>query len=142
MGTMKLLKNLVICLTIGLWIFSFFSCSSKTNQDPSVEEEVSVPVQKKILNSQRTQGGKNAINVIEEQQGNKRTLRIIVQRGDLNSNLVHPIESPNFVIAIPLQDATSKQFAEQTVVFEQQLKKDVDKFLGRYLATERFNVSI
>ena len=98
--------------------------------------------QKKILYSQRTQGGKNAINVIEEQEGHKRTLRIIVQRGDLNSNLVHPIDSPNFVIAIPLQDATSKQFAEQTVLFEQQLKKDVDAVLGRYLAPERFNVSL
>ena len=69
-------------------------------------------------------------------------MRIIVQRGDLNSNLVHPIDSPNFVIAIPLQDATSKQFAEQTVLFEQQLKKDVDSVLGRYLAPERFNVSL
>ncbi len=97
MGTVKLLKHLIFSLTIGLWLFSFHSCSSKTNQDPSVEkeEEVSVPVQKKILYSQRTQGGKNAINVIEEQQANKRTLRIIVQRGDLNSNLLHPIESPN-----------------------------------------------
>ena len=143
-GNMNRLKNILVFLSSSLLVLSLYSCSSKSDQDPQVDEGVqpSVPVQKKILYSQRTQGGKNAINVIEEQQGHKRTLRIIVQRGDLNSNLVHPIDSPNFVIAIPLQDATSKQFAEQTVLFEQQLKKDVDAVLGRYLAPERFNVSL
>ena len=42
------------------------------------------------------------------QRGNKRLLRIVLQRGDLQSNLIHPIDSPNFVIAVPLQDATPK----------------------------------
>ncbi len=143
-GNMNRLKNILVFLSSSFLVLSLYSCSSKSDQELQVDEGVqpSVPVQKKILYSQRTQGGKNAINVIEEQQGHKRTLRIIVQRGDLNSNLVHPIDSPNFVIAIPLQDATSKQFAEQTVLFEQQLKKDVDAVLGRYLAPERFNVSL
>ena len=142
-GGMKRYIHFLFYLSTGLLIFSLFSCSSKTEHEPPTEEEqTSTPVQKKILYSQRTQGGKNAINVIEEKQGHKRSLRIIVQRGDLNSNLVHPIDSPNFVIAIPLQDATSKQFAEQTVIFEQQLKKDVGEILGRYLAPERFNVSL
>ena len=136
-----------------LLVLGTAGCSSSESPEPEPEPEPEpkpeviqkirkIPVQKKVLYSQRSNEGRNAINVIEEQTGNRRALRIIVQRGDLSSNLVHPIDSPNFVISIPLQDATSKQFAEQTITFEQQLKRNVDELLSRYLASERFNVSL
>ena len=89
-----------------------------------------------------TGGGKNQVAVIEETQGNKRLLRVVLQRGDLQSNLIHPIDSPNFVIAVPLQDATSKGLTLRTAAFEQSLKLDVDQLLSRYLSQERFNVSV
>ena len=116
-------------------------CGDKQAEPPQ-EEEASKPVVKKLLFTQRTQGGKNSINVIEETEGYKRTLRIVLQRGDLSSNLIHPIDSPNFVIAVPLQDATSKQFSLQTAVYELRLKEHIDQLLARYLAPERYNVSV
>ena len=116
-------------------------CGDKQAEPPQ-EEEASKPVVKKLLFTQRTQGGKNSINVIEETEGYKRTLRIVLQRGDLSSNLIHPIDSPNFVIAVPLQDATSKQFSLQTVAYELRLKEHIDQLLARYLAPERYNVSV
>ena len=106
---------------------------------PVVEE---LPVKKKVLFNQQTGGGKNSVAVIEETQGNKRLLRIVLQRGDLKSNLIHPIDSPNFVIAVPLQDATSKNLTLKTAAFEQSLKLNIDKLLARYLSPERFNVSV
>ena len=133
----------------GLLLSGFLTgCVPATVEEPEavVEEAVEAapkqPVQKKVLFNQRTEGGKNEINVIEEMEGNKRSLRIVVQRGDLNSNLVHPIDSPNFVITLPLQDSTSKQFTRQTALFEENLKTDIDRLLSRYLAPERFNVSV
>jgi len=116
-------------------------CGDKQAEPPQ-EEEASKPVVKKLLFTQRTQGGKNSINVIEETEGYKRTLRIVLQRGDLSSNLIHPIDSPNFVIAVPLQDATSKQFSLQTAAYELRLKAHIDQLLARYLAPERYNVSV
>ena len=107
--------------------------------DPTVEE---LPVKKKVLFNQQTGGGKNSVAVIEETQGNKRLLRIVLQRGDLKSNLIHPIDSPNFVIAVPLQDATSKNLTLKTAAFEQSLKLNIDKLMARYLSPERFNVSV
>ena len=69
-GGMKRFIHFLFYLSTGLLVFSLFSCSTKTEQEPSTkEEQTSTPVQKKILYSQRTQGGKNAINVIEEKQG-------------------------------------------------------------------------
>ena len=106
---------------------------------PVVEE---LPVKKKVLFNQQTGGGKNSVAVIEETQGNKRLLRIVLQRGDLKSNLIHPIDSPNFVIAVPLQDATSKNLTLKTAAFEQSLKLNIDKLMARYLSPERFNVSV
>ena len=107
--------------------------------EPSIEE---LPVKKKVLFNQQTGGGKNSVAVIEETQGNKRLLRIVLQRGDLKSNLIHPIDSPNFVIAVPLQDATSKNLTLKTAAFEQSLKLNIDQLLARYLSPERFNVSV
>ena len=143
-------RNQILWLA-ALLVLGTAGCSSSDSPEPQPEPELEpevtqkvrkIPVQKKVLYSQRSNEGKNAINVIEEQSGNRRALRIIVQRGDLSSNLVHPIDSPNFIISIPLQDATTKQFAEQTIQFEQQLKRNVDELLTRYLAPERFNVSL
>ena len=99
-------------------------------------------VMKKVLFTQQPSGGKHHVSVIEETQGNKRILRIVLQRGDLQSNLIHPIDSPNFVIAVPLQDATSKGLTLKTAAFEQSLKIDIDQLLTRYLSPERFNVSV
>ena len=107
--------------------------------EPAIEE---LPVKKKVLFNQQTGGGKNSVAVIEETQGNKRLLRIVLQRGDLKSNLIHPIDSPNFVIAVPLQDATSKNLTLKTAAFEQSLKLNIDKLMARYLSPERFNVSV
>jgi len=107
--------------------------------EPAIEE---LPVKKKVLFNQQTGGGKNSVAVIEETQGNKRLLRIVLQRGDLKSNLIHPIDSPNFVIAVPLQDATSKNLTLKTAAFEQSLKLNIDQLLARYLSPERFNVSV
>ena len=117
-------------------------CGEKQAEPPPQEEEKSSPVVQKLLFTQRTQGGKNSINVIEETEGYKRTLRIVLQRGDLSSNLIHPIDSPNFVIVVPLQDATSKQFSLQTVAYELRLKEHIDQLLARYLSPERYNVSV
>ncbi len=101
-----------------------------TTEDP-VEPVSELPVKKKVLFNQRTDGGKNSVTVIEEVQGNNIILRVVLQRGDLQSNLIHPIDSPNFVIAVPLQDATSKRLSLKTAAFEQSLKLDIDQLLSR-----------
>ncbi len=119
-------------------MFVLSSCTTEETVEPAAE----LPVKKKVLFNQRTDGGKNSVTVIEETQGNKRILRIVLQRGDLQSNLIHPIDSPNFVIAVPLQDATSKRLSLKTAAFEQSLKLDLDQLLSRYLSPERFNVSV
>ncbi|MEC8940578.1 MAG: hypothetical protein VYC92_06620 [SAR324 cluster bacterium] len=119
-----------------------FVLSSCTTTEETVEPVAELPVKKKVLFNQRTDGGKNSVTVIEETQGNKRILRIVLQRGGLQSNLIHPIDSPNFVIAVPLQDATSKRLSLKTAAFEQSLKLDLDQLLSRYLSPERFNVSV
>ena len=124
---------------------SFFlmaTLSGCTTTEETVEPVAELPVKKKVLFNQRTDGGKNSVTVIEETQGNKRILRVVLQRGDLQSNLIHPIDSPNFVIAVPLQDATSKRLSLKTAAFEQSLKLDIDQLLSRYLSPERFNVSV
>jgi len=128
-------------LTFFVSIFFVFVLSSCTTEE-TVEPAAELPVKKKVLFNQRTDGGKNSVTVIEETQGNKRILRIVLQRGDLQSNLIHPIDSPNFVIAVPLQDATSKRLSLKTAAFEQSLKLDLDQLLSRYLSPERFNVSV
>lgn len=126
---------------IGLMLLSALSACTPTEEslEPAVED---LPVKKKVLFNQQTDGGKNSVAVIEETQGNKRLLRIVLQRGDLKSNLIHPIDSPNFVIAVPLQDATSKNLTLKTAAFEQSLKLNIDQLLARYLSPERFNVSV
>ena len=128
-------------LTFFVSIFFVFVLSSCTTEE-TVEPVAELPVKKKVLFNQRTDGGNNSVTVIEETQGNKRILRIVLQRGDLQSNLIHPIDSPNFVIAVPLQDATSKRLSLKTAAFEQSLKLDLDQLLSRYLSPERFNVSV
>ena len=143
---MKLFYNfslirLFFKLTFFVSIFFVFVLSSCTTEE-TVEPVAELPVKKKVLFNQRTDGGKNSVTVIEETQGNKRILRIVLQRGDLQSNLIHPIDSPNFVIAVPLQDATSKRLSLKTAAFEQSLKLDLDQLLSRYLSPERFNVSV
>ncbi|MDP7045547.1 MAG: hypothetical protein QGF14_00295 [SAR324 cluster bacterium] len=129
-------------LTFSVSIFFVFVLSSCTTTEETVEPVAELPVKKKVLFNQRTDGGKNSVTVIEETQGNKRILRIVLQRGGLQSNLIHPIDSPNFVIAVPLQDATSKRLSLKTAAFEQSLKLDLDQLLSRYLSPERFNVSV
>ncbi|HBR60326.1 MAG TPA: hypothetical protein DEA86_07765, partial [Deltaproteobacteria bacterium] len=143
---MKLFYNfslirLFFKLTFFVSIFFVFVLSSCTTEE-TVEPVAELPVKKKVLFNQRTDGGNNSVTVIEETQGNKRILRIVLQRGDLQSNLIHPIDSPNFVIAVPLQDATSKRLSLKTAAFEQSLKLDLDQLLSRYLSPERFNVSV
>ena len=144
---MKLLYNfslirLFFKLTFVVSIFFVFALSGCTTTEETVEPVAELPVKKKVLFNQRTDGGKNSVTVIEETQGNKRILRVVLQRGDLQSNLIHPIDSPNFVIAVPLQDATSKRLSLKTAAFEQSLKLDLDQLLSRYLSPERFNVSV
>ena len=129
-------------LTFFVSIFFVFVLCSCTTTEETVEPVAELPVKKKVLFNQKTDGGKNSVTVIEETQGNKRILRIVLQRGDLQSNLIHPIDSPNFVIAVPLQDATSKRLSLKTAAFEQSLKLDLDQLLSRYLSPERFNVSV
>lgn len=144
---MKLLYNfslirLFFKLTFVVSTFFVFALSGCTTTEETVEPVAELPVKKKVLFNQRTDGGKNSVTVIEETQGNKRILRVVLQRGDLQSNLIHPIDSPNFVIAVPLQDATSKRLSLKTAAFEQSLKLDLDQLLSRYLSPERFNVSV
>jgi len=127
------------CLA-GLFLLTVLNGCTITEE--SVEPGVELPVKKKVLFNQSTKGGTNSVTVIEETQGNKRTLRVVLQRGDLKSNLIHPIDSPNFVIAVPLQDTTSKLLSLRTASFEQSLKINVDQLLSRYLSPERFNVSV
>tara|TARA_Y100001970_G_C14233037_1_gene859907 strand:+ start:1412 stop:2707 length:1296 start_codon:yes stop_codon:yes gene_type:complete len=133
---MKDLLKFIFCFLI---LFSLKNC---TTTEEAVEPVEELPVKKKVLFNQKTGGGKNQVAVIEETQGNKRLLRVVLQRGDLQSNLIHPIDSPNFVIAVPLQDATSKGLTLRTAAFEQSLKLDIDQLLSRYLSQERFNVSV
>ncbi len=134
----RLLTHLTFVVSI-LFVFLLSSCATT---EESVGIVAELPVKKKVLFNQRTDGGKNSVTVIEETQGNKRILRIVLQRGGLQSNLIHPIDSPNFVIAVPLQDATSKRLSLKTAAFEQSLKLDLDQLLSRYLSPERFNVSV
>ena len=123
-----------------MFLSALSACTpTEESLEPEIEE---LPVKKKVLFNQQTGGGKNSVAVIEETQGNKRLLRIVLQRGDLKSNLIHPIDSPNFVIAVPLQDATSKNLTLKTAAFEQSLKLNIDQLLARYLSPERFNVSV
>ena len=126
---------------VGLLLLGGLGGCTASTED-SIEPVEELPVKKKVLFNQKTSGGKNHVSVIEETQGNKRLLRIVLQRGDLQSNLIHPIDSPNFVIAVPLQDATSKGLTLKTAAFEQSLKINVDQLLSRYLSPERFNVSV
>jgi len=126
---------------VGLLLLGGLGGCSTSTED-SIEPVEELPVKKKVLFNQKTSGGKNHVSVIEETQGNKRLLRIVLQRGDLQSNLIHPIDSPNFVIAVPLQDATSKGLTLKTAAFEQSLKIGIDQLLARYLSPERFNVSV
>ena len=123
-----------------MFLSALSGCTPTEESVGRVVEEL--PVKKKVLFNQQTGGGKNSVAVIEETQGNKRLLRIVLQRGDLKSNLIHPIDSPNFVIAVPLQDATSKNLTLKTAAFEQSLKLNIDKLMARYLSPERFNVSV
>ena len=133
--------SFLLIFIVGLLLLgSLGGCSTST--EDSIEPLEELPVKKKVLFNQKTGGGKNHVSVIEETQGNKRLLRIVLQRGDLQSNLIHPIDSPNFVIAVPLQDATSKGLTLKTAAFEQSLKIDIDQLLTRYLSPERFNVSV
>ena len=129
-------------LTFRVSLCAVLALSGCTTTEESVEPVAELPVKKKVLFNQKIEGGKNSVTVIEETQGNKRILRIVLQRGDLQSNLIHPIDSPNFVIAVPLQDATSKRLSLKTAAFEQSLKIDIDQLLSRYLSPERFNVSV
>ncbi len=129
-------------LTFRVSLCAVLALSGCTTTEESVEPVAELPVKKKVLFNQKTEGGKNSVTVIEETQGNKRILRIVLQRGELQSNLIHPIDSPNFVIAVPLQDATSKRLSLKTAAFEQSLKIDIDQLLSRYLSPERFNVSV
>ncbi len=129
-------------LTFRVSLCAVLVLSGCTTTEESVEPVAELPVKKKVLFNQKTEGGKNSVTVIEETQGNKRILRIVLQRGELQSNLIHPIDSPNFVIAVPLQDATSKRLSLKTAAFEQSLKIDIDQLLSRYLSPERFNVSV
>lgn len=129
-------------LTFLISLCAVLALSGCTTTEESVEPVAELPVKKKVLFNQKTEGGKNSVTVIEETQGNKRILRIVLQRGELQSNLIHPIDSPNFVIAVPLQDATSKRLSLKTAAFEQSLKIDIDQLLSRYLSPERFNVSV
>ncbi|MEE2598854.1 MAG: hypothetical protein VYD83_00330, partial [SAR324 cluster bacterium] len=129
-------------LTFRVSLSAVLALSGCTTTEESVEPVAELPVKKKVLFKQKTEGGKNSVTVIEETQGNKRILRIVLQRGELQSNLIHPIDSPNFVIAVPLQDATSKRLSLKTAAFEQSLKIDIDQLLSRYLSPERFNVSV
>ena len=135
--SLSFLPIFIACL---LLLLGLSGCTAST--EDSVEPVAELPVKKKVLFNQKTSGGKNHVSVIEETQGNKRLLRIVLQRGDLQSDLVHPIDSPNFVIAVPLQDATSKGLTLKTAAFEQSLKIDIDQLLARYLSPERFNVSV
>jgi len=85
---------------VGLLLLGGLGGCGTTTED-SIEPVEELPVKKKVLFNQKTRGGKNHVSVIEETQGNKRLLRIILQRCDLQSYLIHPIDSPNFVIAVP-----------------------------------------
>ena len=136
------IMSLFYKLTFRVSLCAVLALSGCTTTEESVEPVAELPVKKKVLFNQKTEGGKNSVTVIEETQGNKRILRIVLQRGELQSNLIHPIDSPNFVIAVPLQDATSKRLSLKTAAFEQSLKIDIDQLLSRYLSPERFNVSV
>ena len=136
------LKHLFFQNILFVCFFLVAALSGCTTTEDPVEPVSELPVKKKVLFNQRTDGGKNSVTVIEEAQGNNIILRVVLQRGDLQSNLIHPIDSPNFVIAVPLQDATSKRLSLKTAAFEQSLKLDIDQLLSRYLSPERFNVSV
>ena len=141
----KYCKISIICsfMLILLFVFLFFiTIGGCTATEETVEAEPEIPIKRKVLFNQEIDGGKNSVSVIEETQGNKRILRVLLQRGDLKSNLIHPIDSPNFVIAVPLQDATSKILTLKTAAFELSLKLNIDQLLSRYLSPERFNVSV
>ncbi len=134
-----------ICSFMSILFFGilfFITIGGCTATEETVETEPEIPIKKKVLFNQEIDGGKNSVSVIEETQGNKRILRVLLQRGDLKSNLIHPIDSPNFVIAVPLQDATSKILTLRTAAFELSLKLNIDQLLSRYLSPERFNVSV
>ena len=137
------LSNICSYMSILLFgILFFITIGGCTTTEETVEAEPEIPIKKKGLFRQEIDGGKNSVYVIEETQGNKRILRVLLQRGDLKSNLIHPIDSPNFVIAVPLQDATSKILTLKTAAFELSLKLNIDQLLSRYLSPERFNVSV
>tara|TARA_B100000945_G_scaffold319824_1_gene328063 strand:+ start:1158 stop:2558 length:1401 start_codon:yes stop_codon:yes gene_type:complete len=138
----KLINICSIYIIIFFGFLFFLTVGGCTSTEESLETAPEIPIKKKVLFNQEIDGGKNSVSVIEETQGNKRILRVLLQRGDLKSNLIHPIDSPNFVIAVPLQDATSKILTLKTAAFELSLKVNIDQLLSRYLSPERFNVSV
>ena len=116
------LSNICSYMSILLFgILFFITIGGCTTTEETVEVEPEIPIKKKGLFRQEIDGGKNSVYVIEETQGNKRILRVLLQRGDLKSNLIHPIDSPNFVIAVPLQDANIKILSLITAAFELRL---------------------
>ena len=136
------LSNICSFISILFSCIFFITIGGCTATEETVGTEPEIPIKKKVLFNQEIDGGKNSVSVIEETQGNKRILRVLLQRGDLKSNLIHPIDSPNLVIAVPLQDATSKILTLKTAAFELSLKLYIDQLLSRYLSPERFNVSV
>ena len=103
------LSNICSYMSILLFgILFFITMGGCTATEETLETEAEIPIKKKGLFRQEIDGGKNSVYVIEETQGNKRILRVLLQRGALKSNLIHPIDSPNFVIAVPLQMLPAK----------------------------------
>ena len=60
-------------------ILFFFTIAGCTATEETSETVPEIPIKKKVLFNQEIDGGKNSVSVIEETQGNKRILRVLLQ---------------------------------------------------------------
>ncbi|MBF0352759.1 MAG: tetratricopeptide repeat protein [SAR324 cluster bacterium] len=109
----------------------------------SAEEVESAPkVSRQTIYNQFIDGGKSSISVLEETIGGKKQIRIVLKKEGVDSSITHPIDNPNFVIAVPLHDPTSARVGIQTIDFENEKRRLIEELLLRYIPRDRFNVSI
>lgn len=135
-------------IIIMIWIGVFFAGCSFFGDNPTPEEtqKPQKPPEfiKKTTIYTQVDGDaqKNSIKITEEQWGENRLIRVRMIKNGVNSEIIHPVDSSNFVISIPLQDIDTGTFTHKVVHFEETLLESLRNTLALYIAPTRFNLSL